>query len=78
MKVGWLRAVSGWGRLPCPAAPGRMVLVVLMGAVKPSAWVCRCWAVWHCSGSLLVSVALPRIGPLPRTGWGGTFGPEFG
>jgi hypothetical protein len=55
-----------------------MVLVVLMGAVKPSAWVCRCWAVRLCSGSLLVSVALLRIGPLPRTGWGGTFGPEFG
>jgi hypothetical protein len=45
-----------------------VVLVVLMGVVKPSAWVCRCWAVWHCPRSLLVSVAPPRIGPLPRTG----------
>jgi hypothetical protein len=71
VKVGWLRAVGGWGRLPRPAALGRVllvVLVVLMGGVKPSAWVCRCWAVWHCPRSLLVSVAPPRIGPLPRTG----------
>ncbi|MGD0558489.1 MAG: hypothetical protein ABSA93_26370 [Streptosporangiaceae bacterium] len=69
MKVGWLRAVGGWGRLPRPAASGRVLLVVLvvfMGAVKPPARVCRSWAVRLCSGSLLVSVAPPRNGPLPR------------
>jgi hypothetical protein len=29
--------------------------------------------VWHCPHTLLVSVAPPGIGPLPRTGWGRDF-----
>jgi hypothetical protein len=81
VRVGWLRVVGGWGRLPRPAAPGRMLLVVLvvpMSTVKPPPWACRCWAVRHCPHSLLVNVAPPRIGRLPRTGCGRTFGPEPG
>lgn len=60
--------MPGWGRPLRPAVGGRMlllVLVVLMHAVRLRAGVRRFWVVRCCPHSYLVSVALPRNGPLP-------------